>query len=330
MARVNLEENFFGERRLYRFQEIMGWSRPKAIGTLTLLWHDSQELLRIEGSTEEISEWCWATTHEEGLKIVSALTACGFISMLANGNFLIHGNEKQIEARVQKVDASKKGGAATQKKWAKNKKRGDNKPSKSKKKSDEGREASLTEAARPSSGLGDEGRHQAQCKAMQDNAAQLNSVQGNAVSFPGESDDSPQTALVPVKKSKPAKTPKAEPPTRAAWEAYSAAYQAEYGHLPVRTATTNGQMAQLVGRLGSEAPDVLRFFLTHKNAWYVRQVHAIGCALKDAEPLRTQWAANHRVTATAAQDIDKRSEQAQIFERVAAKFRAQEAGNGDQ
>ena len=138
------------------------------------------------------------------------------------------------------------------------------------------------------------------------------------------SDDTPAepgTAL--VLSSPQAKPPKAEPTTRAAREAYKAAYQNRYGHLPVQNPTTNGQMANLVKRLGGEAPEVIRFFLTHDSSWYVRQVHAIGCCLKDAEPLRTQWAADHRVTNADAKEADKGQSNAQVFARVSAKLEAE-------
>ena len=90
------------------------------------------------------------------------------------------------------------------------------------------------------------------------------------------------------------------------WEAYSAAYFTRYGVDPVRNGKVNGQLAQLVTRLGKEeAPQVAAFFLGHNDQWYLKNAHAVGCLLSNAEALRTQWATNRKITSTAAQQADR-------------------------
>lgn len=77
----------------------------------------------------------------------------------------------------------------------------------------------------------------------------------------------------------------------ATWQAYADAYEAKYGAVPVRNAAVNGQLAQIVARLGAtEAPEVAAFFLGHKNLLYVRAMHPVNLLLRDAEKLRTEWA----------------------------------------
>lgn len=94
-------------------------------------------------------------------------------------------------------------------------------------------------------------------------------------------------------------------PTAAVWAAYSEAYDARYGQQPVRNASVNGILAQLVARLGAEAPDVARFYVGHNKSFYVSCNHAVNALLKDAEGLRTQWATGRQVTHTQAHQADR-------------------------
>ncbi|HJV52837.1 MAG TPA: hypothetical protein VJ652_15320, partial [Noviherbaspirillum sp.] len=96
------------------------------------------------------------------------------------------------------------------------------------------------------------------------------------------------TAIVVPAKPKPEKEP---PPTGRIWMHYAEAYERRYGTAPVRNATVNGQLAQLLTRLGAEeAPMVAAWFVGHNNRYYVQKMHAVGCLLADAEKLRTEWA----------------------------------------
>jgi hypothetical protein len=88
------------------------------------------------------------------------------------------------------------------------------------------------------------------------------------------------------------------------WKAYSDAYFLRYGTEPVRNARVNAQVKQIGQALGSEAPDVVRFFVSHQNSYYVRSGHKIGLCLSDAETLRTQWATGRKITNREAQQAD--------------------------
>jgi len=123
----------------------------------------------------------------------------------------------------------------------------------------------------------------------------------------------------------PARSRKARPesPTAEAWDAYTRAYVGRYAIDPVRNATTNAQMSQVVARLGSEeAPHVAAFYVQHNAAFYVRGGHAVGGLLKDAEKLRTEWATRRQITNTAAQQADKTQTNFDAFAPLLAKARA--------
>lgn len=112
----------------------------------------------------------------------------------------------------------------------------------------------------------------------------------------------PVAAVVPIK-AKPAR-PQAQ--SAEAWAAYAEAYRLRYQTDPVRNATVNAQMAQVVARLGvDEAPEVARFFLAHRGAYYVKAMHSVGSLLSDCEKLRTEWATGRQMTHTQAMTSDK-------------------------
>lgn len=118
---------------------------------------------------------------------------------------------------------------------------------------------------------------------------------------PPPAEDGPATP-----KAKIAKTPKSAPPTAATWTAYAKAYGVRYRVEPVRNATVNGQLSNLVSRLGAEeAPAVAAFYVSSNNSRYVSAGHSVGMLVMDAEKLRTEWATGRQGTATQAIQADK-------------------------
>lgn len=101
--------------------------------------------------------------------------------------------------------------------------------------------------------------------------------------------------------------------SKAAWDAYSEAYRLKYGSDPVRNVTTNSQMKRFVQRIGAESPEVLQFYLRHRNSFYATKMHALGVALSDAEKLRTEWATGRMQTASKAHQDDKTATAAQLL-----------------
>lgn len=105
--------------------------------------------------------------------------------------------------------------------------------------------------------------------------------------------------------------------TVATWRAYSAAYQNRYGTAPIRNQKVNGQLAQLVKRLGAEeAPPVAAFYVSHNAAWYVKRGHSVDALLADAEKLRTEWATSRQITDTAARESDTRQAQGDVWHKL--------------
>ena len=113
-------------------------------------------------------------------------------------------------------------------------------------------------------------------------------------------------------------------PSSAAWDAYAAAYFERYQVAPVRNARVNGQMANLVARLGAEdAPHVARFYVeAGADAFAARQSHPVGLLVNNCESLRTAWVRGRRVTRAeveAEQGMDERRGRVEAAKRLAGR-----------
>lgn len=128
---------------------------------------------------------------------------------------------------------------------------------------------------------------------------------------------------VPIKPRSTAK-PKEPAPTSQIWDAYRQAYAQRYGVDPVRNAKVNGQLAQLLQRLGAEeAVAVAAWFVWHNDRWYVSKMHAVDCLLRDCEKLRTEWATGKTMTQRQASEADRRQATGSMAQSLADKLRAQ-------
>ena len=77
--------------------------------------------------------------------------------------------------------------------------------------------------------------------------------------------------------------------TTQVWDRYRQAYVARYATDPVRNARVNGQIADLVRRVGrDDAVALAAFFLSSSNSWFVRNQHSVGDMLKNCEGLVVQ------------------------------------------
>lgn len=109
------------------------------------------------------------------------------------------------------------------------------------------------------------------------------------------------------------------PDSAAVWASYSEAYERRYSVHPVRNASVNAHLAQLVGKLGAaEAPFVAAHFVKSQNGLYVAAMHPTNLLLRDAEKLRTEWATGRQVTSTQAQQADRTQTNANAFDGMLA------------
>lgn len=151
-----------------------------------------------------------------------------------------------------------------------------------------------------------------------------------------------------IKSEKPARPAKAEKPPkteaelaedarlaaqkevcRQTWAAYCEAYVARYSIEPARNGTTNSQVINLVKRLGKEAPDVARFFVSCVNeSFVVSKCHDLGLLVPGYQSYRTQWMTGNTITQTRARQIDQSQANFSVVgEAMAIRRAKQEARN---
>jgi hypothetical protein len=115
------------------------------------------------------------------------------------------------------------------------------------------------------------------------------------------------------------------------WEAYSHAYEKRYGALPIRNATINSQIKQILKRLGEEeAPSVAAHYVSLNSAFYVQRGHAVGNLLADCEKIRTEWATGRSVTQASARMTDETQTRLDVWGPIIAEEKARklEQANG--
>ena len=140
----------------------------------------------------------------------------------------------------------------------------------------------------------------------------------------------PDSSVAPSALSgKPARKPRAAKPAAprsAVWDSYADAYERRYGVPPVRNASVNAHLAQVVGKLGGdEAPAVAAHFVGSQNGLYVAAMHPTNLLLRDAEKLRTEWATGRGMTRTQAAMADRTQTNMNSFAPLIAAAEAREA-----
>ncbi len=114
---------------------------------------------------------------------------------------------------------------------------------------------------------------------------------------------------------------------RGIWTSYAAAYFERYQTEPVRNATVNTQINNLLKRLGAEARFVAAYYVSIQDAYLIRSCHDIGSLLAKAEAYRTQWATNTQVNGTTAKQMENTQANMSTAEQAKAMLRKRGAEN---
>lgn len=140
--------------------------------------------------------------------------------------------------------------------------------------------------------------------------------------------EAPAPSNVKVLKPKPKQKTEAQIANTNTWDAYTIAYLERYGVEPVRNAKVNGQVAQLVQRLGAdEAPGVAAFYVSINDSFFIRASHEFGLLVARAEGIRTQWLTGRQVNAVTARQME--NTQANISAAQEASRSILEGGNSN-
>lgn len=117
-------------------------------------------------------------------------------------------------------------------------------------------------------------------------------------------------------RSKP--DPKSKELNQRIWAAYNSAYLARYKVEPVRNASVNAKISQLGKRLGDDAVEVVKFYLTHQDSFYLKNLHSIGLCLSNAEALHTQFLRGKAITGNDVRQFEKQNHYADQAARIKA------------
>jgi len=101
------------------------------------------------------------------------------------------------------------------------------------------------------------------------------------------------------------------------WLVYFAAYLKRYGIEPLRNAAINSQVSKLREKVGADdAINIVKFYLTHNDSFYLKKTHEFGLCLKDAETLRTQTLRGKAITGTMVKTFEKSLQQAELNDQI--------------
>jgi hypothetical protein len=104
---------------------------------------------------------------------------------------------------------------------------------------------------------------------------------------------------------------------REIWEAYETAFFFRYKTKPMRNAKVNSQISQIGKRLGIEAVDVIKFYLTHNDAFYLKTTHSLDGLVKNAESLAIQLRRGRPITASMVDSAVKGDSLNETLKRIA-------------
>lgn len=135
--------------------------------------------------------------------------------------------------------------------------------------------------------------------------------------------EAPAPSNIQVLKPKPKQKTEAQQANANVWDAYTIAYLDRYGVEPVRNAKVNGQIAQLVQRLGAEeAPQVAMFYVTINDSFFIRASHEFGLLVSRAEGIRTQWVTGRQVNAVTARQMENTQANINAAQQAASNIRS--------
>ncbi|MFU7478764.1 helix-turn-helix domain-containing protein [Pseudomonas aeruginosa] len=138
----------------------------------------------------------------------------------------------------------------------------------------------------------------------------------------------PSRNLLPADSGQPDAERDRQQACRAIWSAYAAAYQHRYGTHPVRNSKVNGQVRDLLKRLGAEeAPAVAAYFVGINDAYLIRNCHDLGSLLAKAESYRTQWATDRQMNGTTARQLERTQANLNAAKEAAESIREEDRAN---
>jgi hypothetical protein len=121
-----------------------------------------------------------------------------------------------------------------------------------------------------------------------------------------EQDSTEQDKTVHNKTLSSASKRSAGPRSGNLWNSYRDAFVTRYQVEPVRNARVNKNLCTLIDRVGEEAAkELVKFYLTHNDSYYLKRQHDISLCLQHAESLHTQMQRGQPITGSDIRAFEK-------------------------
>lgn len=315
MGKVRIDDWAFGEGRLGKLGFYFEGGEAQALGTLVFLWHESQEAFRTAGSEAEIMDWCRIYDAEQRKKVFEGLVATRYISKKKGGKtgvqFEIRGNKIRLNQKTVWADRSAIGGRATHEKFKKYREN-----------------ANVTRGFKPSIRVQGSGTRvqvpglmsqvpenreiQIQCELQKTEPPRSEPavVENLAFNLPGSETPEPE------------KITRAPTPLWATWVAYREAFHERYGFDPPVGANDKaplGKIKTFLSKIPAEAgPSVVKFYVEHCDAFYIRSQHSLEPMISQAAALYTQWKTGRQMLSTESREIERRQHNTNSFDEAFA------------
>jgi len=293
MARINVEDSIFKDGRFFKLSMRLG-SQERALGSLVMAWVLAQKWwLKSAHRTIPIDDW------KRSLTVVDEILECGFAEITDTGVY-VSGSREQFGWLEQRSQAGRKNIREKSERSLTGLQRNLTEPNGS-------NPLTLTLPLSPSLPLS------LNSSSISENSSQNVNVSG------------PVDLVLFEQRESVSRSRKPNPLNVAVWDSYQEAYKGRYGEPPIRNAAVNAKIAQLVKRLGEEAPEVARFYVSHNKQFYVQNLHPVGMLLSDAESLRTQWALGKQVLSTTGREVERMQHNSDVWQGAASRIAARKA-----
>lgn len=290
LPRINIEDSIFRDARFFELAVKLGCTET-AIGALVMAWIVAQENWKDNRKYIPIEDW-------RKRKLRNEIVDCGLATLSSDG-IKMAGAEDQFSWLV----AAKAAGSIGGKKSAENRK-------------------AKGGTAQPKQPLKSPKQPLKSPKGFQPS---FSSSPSFSPSF-SNSDSLKKTNTVPepFELTPPENNPKSSrkqkpsgPYGGKVWAAYQEAFKARYGVEPVKGAMANTICSNLVSVIGEEdAINLVKFYLTHNEAFYLKVTHSLPICKRDVQALVTQMRIGKKFTNNDIRQYEKGQHYRDQIERI--------------
>lgn len=272
--RINVESAWFTDERRFKLAELVG-SIHLADGMMVEAWRLSQEFWA--AGRKMIPAYVFSKI-ENYQKIFEASLAKD-----RNGLVYVCGSKQLHDWAVKRKEAASLGG----------KKGGGSNKSKKSLEKDSKQTATKEEANNNQT-------------ATKQQASYSSSISSSSSFSNSKKEKELNTSEVPKKpKADPDKSGSVVSKPWLIFKSYSDAFEARYKHKPIQNPRQMGLCKQVSARLGDLAEDVVRFYLSHNDGFYLKAQHPLSLLVRDCEGLAVQMQRGRAVTSVDVRAFER-------------------------